>query len=418
VGRTVLPKLDRKQEQETQLEVEVQYLQDQINRAQDESKTLARNIDSLKKQVAHHKSELRGVRPNFEDQSQRLQNSEAELKNHQDSVNQVTDEVFSDFCERLGYDSIRDYEAQQGTVQQEAAEKRNEFSTQRIRLQFVLKQHESSHGGAEKRLQAAEDEINRRTADITELEAKQEELQNAIDVLVAELETLKEERDQLNEKLTERAAAVKEARRVLDQRNDKVKNVVKEVNEEDAKIKTCATNRFNVLKDCRVNEINLPLTEDSKPLTSLPMTDAPRPDADAMDVDEDPESTMIEPAQVDDYGIEVDFEELDEELRTELTEILEHVCYPCAAPRTPRLTYPRRMMPMLVSNNKPLTPSRKLKTNSQTTSPVSTPTSTKRLPICVQANALQQQRLALKRSMSTSPRLASVLPPRRRLLKT
>jgi structural maintenance of chromosome 1 len=325
-----LPKLDRKQEQETQLEVEVQYLQDQINRAQDESKTLARNIDSLKKQVAHHKGELRGVRPNFDDQSQRLQNSEAELKNHQDSVNQVTDEVFADFCERLGYDSIRDYEAQQGTVQQEAAEKRNEFSTQRIRLQFVLKQHESSHAGAEKRLQSAEDEIKRRVADITELEAKQEELQNAIDVLVAELETLKEERDQLNEKLVERAAAVKEARRVLDQRNDKVKNVVKEVNEEDAKIKTCATNRFNVLKDCRVNEINIPLTEDSKPLASLPMTDAP--DVDAMDVDEDPESTMIEPAQVDDYGIEIDFEELDEELRTELTEILEHVSYSTAIP--------------------------------------------------------------------------------------
>jgi structural maintenance of chromosome 1 len=317
-----LPKLDRKQEQETQLEVEVQYLQDQINRANEESKTLARNIDSLKKQVAHHKSELRGVKPNHDDQVQRLRNSEADLQRLQDLVNQVSDEVFSDFCQRLGYDSIRDYEAQQGTVQQEAAEKRNEFSTQRIKLSYVLKQHESIHTGAEKRLQAAEEEIKKQDANITELEAKQEELQNAIDVLVAELETLKEQRDALNDQLTERAAAVKEARRVLDQRSDKVKNVIKEVNEEDAKIKTCATNRFNVLKDCRVNEIQIPLTDDSKPLASLPMTDAPRPDADAMDVDEDPDSTQIEPAQVDDFGIEVDFEELDEELRTELLEIL------------------------------------------------------------------------------------------------
>jgi structural maintenance of chromosome 1 len=136
---------------------------------------------------------------------------------------------------------------------------------------------------------------------------------------------LKEERSRLDQKLTERAAAVKEARRVLDQRNEKVKNVLKEVDEEDAKIKTCATNRFKLLKDCRVNETNIPLTEESRPLTSLPMTDAPRPDADAMDVDEDPDATQIEPAQVDDYGIEVDFEELDEELRTELLEILENV---------------------------------------------------------------------------------------------
>jgi structural maintenance of chromosome 1 len=318
-----LPRPDHKQEQETQLQVEIQDLQDQINRAREESKTLARNIDSLKKELAHHKSELRGVRPNYDEQVQRLRNSEAQLNNHQDSVNQVTDEIFSDFCQRLGYESIRDYEAQQGTVQQEAAEKRNEFSTQRIKLQFVLKHQEASHQALQTSLDAAEKEIERRTGEITELESKQEELQDAIDVLMAELETLKEQRDSLDEKLTERTAAVKEARRALDQRNEKVKHVLSEVNEEDAKIKTCATNRFNVLKDCRVNEISIPLTDDSEPLASLPMTDAPRPDADAMDIDEDLDSTQIVPAQVDDFGITVDFEELDEELRNELLEILQ-----------------------------------------------------------------------------------------------
>lgn len=320
-----LPKLDRGLQQQQELEVELLDLQDQARRAQDESRAFGRNLESVKKELAYHKGELRGVRPNYDQQAQRLRNREDELKRVQDSVDQVNDEVFSAFCQRLGYDSIRDYEAQQGTVQQEGAEKRLEFSTQRSRLQFTLKQLESSLRGKQDRLKAAEDEIKRKTADITELEAKQEELQEASDVLVAELETLKEERNKLDEKLTERAAAVKEARRALDQRNEKVKGVLKQVDEEDAKIKTCATNRFNVLKDCRVNEINIPLTEDSKALTSLPMTDAPRPDADAMDVDEDPDSTQFQPAEVDDYGIEVDFEELDEELRTELLEILESV---------------------------------------------------------------------------------------------
>jgi structural maintenance of chromosome 1 len=221
-----------------------------------------------------------------------------------------------------------------------------------MRLQFMLKQVEGAHAAAETRLQAAEDQIKNQVAIITELEEKQEGLQNDIDVLMAELETLKEQRDQLNEQLTERAAAVREARRVLDQRNDKVKNVVKEVNEEDAKIKTCATNRFNVLKDCRVNEISIPLTEDSKPLASLPMTDAPRPDAEAMDVDEDPDSTQIEPAQVDDFGIEIDFEELDEELRTELVEILENVSRLLHKSFALQLTPHRRRTPTPAFNNK------------------------------------------------------------------
>jgi structural maintenance of chromosome 1 len=319
-----LPRQDNKQEQETQLQVEIQDLQHQINDAREESKRLARNIDSYKKELAHHKSELRGLRPNYDDQTQRLRNSEAELKRYQDSVNQVTDDIFSDFCQRLGYESIRDYEAQQGTVQQEAAEKRSEFSTQRIKLQYTLKHLESAYKGVQTSLEAVEQSIETRTSAIAELESKQEELQDAIDVLNAELEALREERDSLDEKLTERTAAVKEARRALDQRNEKVKHILSEVNEEDAKIKTCATKHFNVLKDCRVNEINIPLTDESKPLASLPMTDAPRPDADAMDIDEDPNASQFVLAQVDDFGIKVDFDELDEELQTQLLETLEN----------------------------------------------------------------------------------------------
>jgi structural maintenance of chromosome 1 len=320
-----LPKQDRQYTQEQALQVELLDLEEQITRAKEEARALGRNIESLKKELAHHKSELKGVRPNYEKQAQRVQNREAELESYQNSVNQVNDQVFAAFCQRLGYESIRDYEAQQGTVQQEAAEKRLEFSKQRSRLQYLMKQVDSSHRGVEERLKQAEEEIKRKTADITELEAKREELQSARDVLQAELETLQDQRTRLEQKLAERVAAVKEARRTLDQRNEKVKNVLKEVDEEDAKIKSSATNRYNVLRECRVNEIKIPLTEDSKPLTSLPMTDMPRPDADAMDVDEDPDSTQIQPAEVDDYGIDVDFDELDEELKTEIVEILETV---------------------------------------------------------------------------------------------
>ncbi len=320
-----LPKQDRQYTQEQALEVELLDLQEQIARAKEEARALGRNMESVKKELAHHKSELRGVRPNYEKQAQRLQDREAELQTYQDTVNQVNDQVFAAFCQRLGYESIRDYEAQQGTVQQEAAEKRLEFSKQRSRLQYLMKQVDSSHRGVEERLKQAEEEIKRKTADITELEAKREELQSARDILQAELETLQDQRQRLEQKLADRVAAVKEARRTLDQRNEKVKNVLKEVDEEDAKIKSSATNRYNVLKECRVNEIKIPLTEDSKPLTSLPMTDMPRPDDDAMDIDEDPDSTQLQPAEVDDYGIEVNFEELDEELRTEIVEILESV---------------------------------------------------------------------------------------------
>jgi structural maintenance of chromosome 1 len=317
-----LPKLEGSRQQEQTLEAELLDLSDQVRRAQDETKALTRNIDSVKKELTHHKSELRGVRPNFDQQTQRLQNREAELQGYQDSVNQVTDSVFATFCQRLGYASIRDYEDQQGTVQQEAAEKRLEFTRQRSKLQFLLKQLEASLRGVEERLATAEEKIKRIDEQLVEHQEKQEELQSSIDVLQAELEELQEKREALEEKLTERALAVREARRTLDHRNEKVKNVLRAVDSEEAKIKTSATNRYNTLKECRVNEIKIPLTTDSRPLTSLPMTDLPRPDADSMDVDEE-DNTQVQQPEIDDYGIDVDFDELEEELRTELIEMLE-----------------------------------------------------------------------------------------------
>ncbi|KAH6620492.1 RecF/RecN/SMC [Boeremia exigua] len=317
-----LPKLESSRQQEQAIEAELLDLTDQVRRAQDETKALTRNIDSLKKELTHHKSELRGVRPNFEQQTQRLRNREAELQGFQDSVNQVSDSVFAAFCQRLGYASIRDYEDQQGTVQQEAAEKRLEFTRQRSKLSFLLKQLESSLQGIEDRLSGAEAAIKRVDVDLAEQQEKQEELQNSRDVLQAELEELQEKYEALEEKLTERALAVREARRALDHRNEKVKHVLRAVDSEEAKIKTSATSRYNTLKECRVNEIKIPLKPDSKTLTSLPMTDLPRPDADAMDVDEDVDNTQIQQPEIDDYGIDVDFDELDEDLQTELLSLL------------------------------------------------------------------------------------------------
>ena len=317
-----LPKLESFRQQEQTIETELLDVTDQVRRAQDELKALTRNIDSVKKELAHHKSELRGVRPNYDQQTQRLRNREDELKGFQDSVDQVTDGVFAAFCQRLGYASIRDYEDQQGTVQQEAAEKRLEFTRHRSKLSFLLKQLEASLQSIEDRLAAAEDKIKRIDEQLTEHQEKQEELQNSRDVLQAELEELQEKRETLDEKLTERALAVREARRALDHRNEKVKHVLRAVDMEEAKIKTSATNRYTTLKECRVNEIKVPLTPDSKPLASLPMTDQPRPDDDAMDVDEDVDNTQIQQPEVDDYGIEVDFEELEEDLRNELLDML------------------------------------------------------------------------------------------------
>lgn len=391
-----LPKLDRRSQEEENLQVDLADLEDRIRRNQEELKALDRNIQSKKKELQFYKQQLKEWQPKYKEKEQRLQSHQAELKSYQDTVDQVADQVFAAFCQRLGYASIRDYESQQGTVQQEAAEKRVEFTKQRSKLQNLLSFHESQLKGTEEGIQSIREKAARDEANIKGFEAEKEELQSNIDVLNAELETFQEQLEALQNKLSERATAVSDARKELDKRNEAVKGVMKSVDTEEANIKRTAASRYALLRKCRMDEIKIPLAEGSASLNSLPMGDAARQDPDAMDIDEDPDSTQIQQPEVDDYGIEVNFDDLDDELKeasiTKLSFML--VLTFC------RMT-PRRVAP-----------------NFRTPSAHSTLRLTSRTLICVPATASNRHKCGSKKRRKCGRHLESLLPKRGRTLKT
>lgn len=309
-----LPRRDRRSTEEETLQVDLADLDDRIRHTQEELKALERNIQSKKKELEWHSDELEEWQPKAEQAAERLENHEEALQSYRDRVNQVADQVFATFCQRLGYESIRDYEDQQGGIQQEAAEKRVEFTKQRSKLQNMLSFHQSQFDGLNDRITALKEKAQRDKANITQFEAEKEKLQNNIDVLNAELERFQEKLTELRDKLSEKATLVNTARKDLNERNESAKGDVKAIDAEEAIIKRNVASRYALLRKCRMDEIKIPLAEGSASLNQLPMGEAARPDPDAMDVDEDPDATQIQQPEVDDYGIVVDFEELEPEL--------------------------------------------------------------------------------------------------------
>lgn len=307
-----LPKASRRGQEEETLQVELADLEHRIYLTQEELKHLERNVQDKKKEYAFAKGQLREVEPKYQEQSQRLQNIKDRLQASQDGVAQVADEVFAAFCQRLGYSNIREYEAQQGTVQQEAAQKRLEFTKQRSRLENMIQFETSRLQATDERLQSLEEKSKRDEATLETLEAEKEKIDNEIDVLNAEIEQFEETLSTLREKLARRAEVVSEQRRERDKRNEAVKDVNQAVSGLEAEIKRTASQRYALLRKCRVDEIKIPLTADSGSLNSLPMGDVA---GEEMDLDDDVDATQIQAPEVDDYGIEVDFDELDEELQ-------------------------------------------------------------------------------------------------------
>lgn len=299
-------------EEEEKLQGELAALEQRLVYVREEVKALTRNIESKQKEHIHKKGVLNEAKPKYQQQSQGLENLKNNIKRFQDAVATVEDEVFDAFCQRLGYSDIREYESQQGTLQQEQLQKKLEFSTQRSKLENQLRFEEQRLQATVDRIQKLEEHAKRDEDGIEALEEEREAIQSEMDTLQAELETLEGELTRLQEAAAEKSNKVAEERRELQKRTKTVEDQLKAVAELEATVQRNAAGRYALLRKCRIDEIKIPLTADSEPLTSLPLNEASGDaDGDAMDVDGDQTLTP----ELSDYGIEMDFDQLDDDLK-------------------------------------------------------------------------------------------------------
>lgn len=311
---TNLPKGHRRGTEEETLQGELVGLEQRLAYARDELKALERNLKDKRTELDFVKRQLEDLRPKYTEKKESLDELDEAIATSQDSVSSVEDEIYRKFCKRLGYSDIREYEVQQGSLHEEAAQKKLEFTTQKSRIENQL-------SFEQQRLQATTDRINslqtqhKRDADlIEELEAEQENLRNKLDELNAELELLREKLEEEKERYGDSAESLAQHRRELQKRSRDVESALKSINGFETEIQRNSSSRYALLRRCKLEDIDVPLTEDSNPLDQLPIDELVQgADSDAMDIDEDTQANGD--FTVQDYGIEVEFDSLGDTLK-------------------------------------------------------------------------------------------------------
>lgn len=308
-----LPESRRGVSEEEVLHGELTGLEQKMSYLKDEAKAHDRNQTSKQKELAHARQELGASKPKYEAKLRKLQDLESTLKEFQDAVSEVQDEIFADFCRRLGYNNIRTYEAQQGSLQQEGAQKKLEFSTQKSRLESRISYEQQQLQETKSRIKVAQDRASQDKALVKELEAEKESSQNELDGLMVELDQLIEQLEQQKVKHDQKAEKVAEQRREVQKRSKNVDGTLKAISVLEADRQLNASSRYTLLRRCKLEDISIPLEEESRALDQLPLDDVLQTNSDAMDVDDDAEASTL--PEVQDYGIEIDFDDLDEDLR-------------------------------------------------------------------------------------------------------
>jgi structural maintenance of chromosome 1 len=308
-----LPRGSRRGAAEEQLQSDLTSLEQQLAYARSELVAFDQNLASTKKRLDHEKRQVKDIKPKYNEQAKELEATQGNVKRQQDEVAQVEDEVFAAFCRRLGYSDIRAYEAQQGSLEQEASQQRSDFLIQKQRLESRLSWENSRLQETEGRLKRMQDQVATLEKDIATYQAEKESLEESFDVYNAELTTLAEQLEALKSELSSKNEKVNDAKNQLQKRSHKVEGTLKEIASKEAEAQRAAASRFTVLRRCKLENIKIPLEEGSATLDSLPVDNVLQVDPDAMDVDDsDPGN-----AEITDYGIEVDFDELDDDYKEE-----------------------------------------------------------------------------------------------------
>lgn len=293
--------------------------------AQDELAALDRNIESKNRELDFARGQLEDIQPKYDEQASGLETLRQTLEENTSSVAEVEDSVFASFCQRLGYDSIRDYERQQGSMQQEANDKRNDFKKQISRLEHTLSFETQRLTATETRIRNIQTSSQRDRDMITELEAQREEIGSQLDELNAQIDQLNEQLAGRRTEYEKRGEKVTEARNEVKRKSKSVGKTLEAVAALEADVSRAATQRYSVLRTCKVENIDLPLEDDSRALSTLPLEEAILADVDPDAMDVDGEDPSQQPPNVNDYGIHLSFEDLDDDLKQDDSEETENL---------------------------------------------------------------------------------------------
>ncbi|KPV75520.1 uncharacterized protein RHOBADRAFT_53491 [Rhodotorula graminis WP1] len=260
----------------------------------DELKTLRKRAADLEKAVAKLERDL-----------ERL---EAEAATQRDVIEREEDAIFADFCARIGVSDIREYEEKQLRSAQEDNAEMLKLDTHVARLNHQIRFQSEQVELIQDRVNSLEATANKHRVALERLDGERDAKQGEIEHLEQEVKDLGLVLDQLKETLADKQAELEQARKAGGKASRALDQALKEVASANDDIERLSSERFTLYRRCKLEEIDLPLSKGR--LDDIPIEETQQ--AVQMDVD-GPESGTQNVFQANDHGVEVDFEELDED---------------------------------------------------------------------------------------------------------
>ena len=293
---------------------EVKKMENALTIAKDNLEASKSRLNGLEKELKATEIDHQSALEEFRKHETSYGNLKTQLDSVLKEVHEAEDEVFSNFCSRIGIENIREYEDREGKIAEAENEARVKFETQIAKLNNLLKFEQDQLVSSRSRLEKLENKLKKDNENLKLIEREHQEL-------IAKTNEFKENIDDLEHRLEElrnverdNATTLDSSRRNAQQSEHELDTALKEIGSCNDIIRNLASERFSIYRRCKVDELPLELVAGS--LDQVPI-DAEIREIEPMDI-EGEEDMSQRVVQIDDYGIEVNFESIEDE--DELTE--------------------------------------------------------------------------------------------------
>ncbi|ROT34795.1 RecF/RecN/SMC protein [Sodiomyces alkalinus F11] len=306
-----LPKPDRRAEET--LRIDLQALESQLVSAKRELSHLEKNLSSKSKEQDNEERHLADWALKLAQKSEELEMTRNTLREFRAAIFEVEDKIFSGFCSRLGLANIRAYEAEHKGIHSELEEERKAFEVQKERLKSTLRWAESRHRDLCGRVATMEKKCQHLEHELQQYRREKSDIDIELGHVSNELDALREGLGESREHLARKNQFVVDAKAEVQKQNKEIEDRQKEVSRLEAKLQKSSASKFALLRKCKLEQLQIPLLTGS--LDKLPNEDnLLRLDPDVMDLDKQGQREEVDVA-VDDYGIVIDFDSLDDALK-------------------------------------------------------------------------------------------------------
>lgn len=240
---------------------EISAINDELPLVKSKKASLDRQIDEKQQEISFHQNTI----SEHEAQIERLTNEVSELdqkiKNAQELIERLQQKVYSKFCSSHSMDSIADYELTHGSAIRIRARERAEFqkaiSSFKNRLEFQIERINETQA----RILRLESELPAYQAELESLDQEMSQTKDQIDRQEAEYEISLEEKSKLESHVDERMRLANVKETDINDLQNSAKVLNKELVNCEEMVLRIDAERLNMLKNCKIENIDLPLED-------------------------------------------------------------------------------------------------------------------------------------------------------------